>query len=184
MISISNIINKKLLNFPNIRQSTNYTCGVSVTQAILLYYGIDIREDILSKHLNPDKIKGTSINSIINYLNSKNLKTIHSNNMSIKDLINSIDNSYPIIICIQAYANEYKKTINKDGHYVVVIGYDNNNIYFEDPSTPDATIGYLSFKDLISRWHDIDPETNQLLNKFGIIVIGTPDFTPKFRKIS
>lgn len=34
-----------LIDFPEVRQSTNYTCGVSALQALLYYYGISYRED-------------------------------------------------------------------------------------------------------------------------------------------
>lgn len=38
-----------LLNLPDVRQSTPYTCGPSSLQAILKYYGVDIREDKLAE---------------------------------------------------------------------------------------------------------------------------------------
>jgi len=47
----------ELLNVPDVRQSTSYTCGPSLLQAILMYYGIEKREDILAQlsHSTPEK---------------------------------------------------------------------------------------------------------------------------------
>jgi predicted double-glycine peptidase len=39
----------ELLNLPDVRQSKTYTCGPSSLQAVLMYYGIEKREDILAE---------------------------------------------------------------------------------------------------------------------------------------
>jgi predicted double-glycine peptidase len=39
----------ELLNLPDVRQSKSYTCGPSSLQAVLMYYGIEKREDILAE---------------------------------------------------------------------------------------------------------------------------------------
>lgn len=39
----------QLLNLPDVRQSKSYTCGPSSLQAVLMYYGIEKREDILAE---------------------------------------------------------------------------------------------------------------------------------------
>lgn len=57
---------------------------------------------------------------------------------------------------VQAW-NENKKTNWRkdwgDEHYVVAIGYDKTNIYFEDPYVLERT--FLPFDELISRWHGV-----------------------------
>lgn len=58
-----------------------------------------------------------------------------------------------------------------DGHYVVAIGYDRRNIYFEDPYKFVRT--YLSFEELEIRWHSIDEGKKYL--KWGMAVLGRKD---------
>jgi uncharacterized protein YvpB len=55
--------------------------------------------------------------------------------MLISDLENSIMRGRPIIVQIQAWGDEGTNYTNDfdDGHYVVVIGFDENYLYFEDP---------------------------------------------------
>lgn len=164
------------LTFPDVRQATDHTCGASVVQAILFYYGIERREDKVSKETKTTK-SGTDVQEIINTLNDYGLKT-DARSMFVQDLKSYIDKSIPVIIAIQAWAKnkkiDYMKTYD-EGHYVVVIGYDDENIIFEDPSIQENR-GYLSFKELEERWHDKDFNGNKL-EHFGIAVYGkAPNF--------
>ena len=43
----------------------------------------------------------------------------------------------------------------KDGHWLIAIGYDTENFYFEDPSLNNER-GFINIKSLDSRWHDIE----------------------------
>lgn len=64
----------KLIDFPNLRQSTTFTCGDVATQTILAYYGIDIRESDLVKKLKSNK-DGTYMVNIIKLFHENDLKT-------------------------------------------------------------------------------------------------------------
>lgn len=46
LVTKSKIIN--LISLPDVRQATYYTCGPSSLQAVLIYYGIEVIEFILS----------------------------------------------------------------------------------------------------------------------------------------
>ena len=37
------------LNFPELRQTYNYDCGASALQGVMVYYGVEMREDVLMK---------------------------------------------------------------------------------------------------------------------------------------
>jgi len=57
-------------------------------------------------------------------------------------------------------------------HYVVAVGYDQDNIYFMDP----ATIGnytYFPIPEFLERWHDQDRPRQKLYN-FGMVIDGKP----------
>ena len=40
-----------------------------------------------------------------------------------------------------------------NGHYMVVIGIDNQNVYFEDPAILGSR-GYITDQEFLDRWHD------------------------------
>ncbi|MDD4352857.1 MAG: cysteine peptidase family C39 domain-containing protein [Candidatus Nanoarchaeia archaeon] len=160
----------KMLEFPELKQSSNYDCGAIVIQGILNYYGIDIREDFILKEAKTT-INGTPIKSIIQILQKHKIKCI-AKEMTINDLINYIDKNIPVIVHLQAYWK--KKNVNwkityESGHYAIVIGYDSQRIYFEDPFTLERT--FLKNNDLLERWHGMSDD-NKKVKMFAIAAIG------------
>lgn len=172
----------KLIDFPNLRQSTTFTCGAVATQAILAYYGIDIRESDIAKKLKSNK-DGTYIVDIIDFLHKNKLKTDAKENMSIDDLKEFIDKDIPVMILIQAYGDvdDYSDKWNS-GHNVVAIGYTKNKIIFSDPSAYKNT--YLNNNKLLQCWHDKEGDKKYI--KFGLAVYGMkPKYdSKKIQKIS
>jgi len=166
----------KLLNFPDTRQSTNYTCATSSIGTILAYYGIDYREMDMAKALGSNESEGTNIDKVIHFLNMNGLQTDIRENMNINDLIYYIDKNIPVLVLIQAWGNIDDYTEEwKSGHYSVVVGYSRNKIIFSEPAL--YNLGYLSYGDLMKRWHDRDDEKEYI--RFGIAVHGK---NPKYDK--
>ena len=160
-----------MLIFPEVRQTYNYDCGAKVTQAVLAYYGIDIREDIIIK-LVGTKRSGTPIKGIIRAFKKHGLK-YKVEKSTINKIRKCINKKIPVILVLQAWTD--KKNVNWetdwiDGHYVIAIGYDKNRIYFEDPSSVLRT--FLTYDELKERWHGIDPESGKKYINYGIIVYG------------
>jgi len=88
--------------------------------------------------------------------------------MTIDELKDYLDEEKPVICNIQAWGEpKYYKTADS-GHYVVAIGYDDEKIYFEDPSI-DEHRGYLSYKDFDKRWHDKETD-NVHTDHLGIVI--------------
>ena len=168
----------KILEFPTLRQTYNYDCGAKVMEAVLAYYGVDINEEKIINLARTTK-KGTPVEGLINVAKHFKLKC-ESKKLNISDLKKFIDKKVPVIILIQAWpirkVKDWKKNW-KDGHYVVVIGYDKNKIYFQDPSSISRT--YLSYKELEERWHDIDLREGKKYIKFGIIINGRRKYSSK-----
>ena len=48
-----------------------------------------------------------------------------------------------------------------DGHWVVAIGYSPTGVFFEDPSL-QAVRGFLSYRELLTRWHDTGPHRKHM----------------------
>jgi predicted double-glycine peptidase len=169
-----------LIPVPLIRQNTGSTCGVSALESIFAYYGQDFRADKLAKALKTTPENGTDYRNIVRVAarNRYNVQTY--NPMTIDQLKAYIDARTPVLLTIQAWP---EKPVDwsrdwKDGHYVVAIGYDDDNFYFMDP----ATIGnytYIPADEFLARWHDEDQRKKKLIN-FGIVIGGKePVYDPQ-----
>ena len=160
-----------MLDIPCLRQAFDYDCGAVVLQAVLAYYGIEIREDKLIKMAGTSKKKGTNPAAMVKVLKKYGLE-IEEGEMTMNEIKNFLKNKVPVIIFIQAWIN--KKSIDwvnnwGDGHYVIVIGYDEKKIYFEDPGAFKRT--YLNWEELEMRWHDQDFDGKKYHN-YGIAAYG------------
>ena len=166
----------KLINFPDNRQSTDYTCAIAAIDTILAYYGIDTREMEVANFLGSNEQKGTDTNKVIKYLNMNGLQTNCRENMTINDLIYYINRDIPVLVSIQAWGNKTDYTEEwQCGHYTVAIGYSKNRLIFSEPSL--YNLGYLTYSDFMKRWHDRDDVRDYI--RFGIAVYGKP---PKYNK--
>jgi predicted double-glycine peptidase len=160
-----------LIRLPLVRQATDYTCGVAALQSVLAYYGEDFREEYLSKKLKANFHDGTAYSEMANFSRKQGFHVDINKKMSLADLKATIDKKLPVILCIQAWGdgpgtNNYRDEWN-DGHYVVAAGYDEENIYFMDPSTI-GNYAYIPAKELLERWHDTDGK--ERLCNFGMII--------------
>jgi len=164
----------KILKFPELRQTYEYDCGAIATQAVLAYYSVDLGEQTIMKMAGTQK-SGTPIAGLKKVFKKYGL-SFEAGQMTIEDVKKYIDKKIPVILLLQAWADE-KPDWQKDwhdGHYVVAIGYGAKKIYFEDPYKLVRT--YLDDKELLERWHDIDHKGKKHIN-WGMAVFGKK--TPK-----
>ena len=155
------------IKVPLCRQGKDYTCGIAAMQCILAYYiNNPPSQDEMAKEAKSNRASGTKYKNLQKLAENKGCKTqIYKNEKSdvaITRLKEILDDGKPVIVLIQAwrepnfidpisgYENDYD-----DGHYVVAMGYDSNNIYFMDPSTL-GNYTYIPNDEFIVRWHDID----------------------------
>ncbi len=159
---------KMIRDFPKFRQSEKYTCGAVVVQEILAYYGVDISEHEAMQSTRTGR-RGTHIKGIRRALKEFKFK-FKDGTMSIKLLKKCIDEKKPVIIALQAWfkTKEWKNTWSH-GHYVIAIGYDRKNVYFEDPMC--IVRSYLTFRELEERWHSEDVDRKRWRN-WGLVVYG------------
>ena len=147
----------KILNtVPDVRQSTPYTCGASSLQAVLNYWGTDQREDELVALLGVTPEEGTSPENIVEVARQFNYSAELRENLTLADLETSIAAGVPVIIAAQAYAGNDSIPYTQDwedGHYMVVIGVDSENVYLEDPAILGSR-GVIPRLEFLTRWHD------------------------------
>ena len=166
----------KLLPFPDNIQTYDYDCGAKALQSVLIYYGIEVREDALMKIVHTTK-SGTNPQNIVAAAKKYKLEATASE-MNIFDVKGCIDREIPVILALQAWTRKKKiDWINdwQDGHYVVAIGYDSDRIIFADPASVQRT--YLSYDESKKRWHDVD-NRGKKYDHLGIVIFGKK---PKFK---
>ncbi len=169
--------NTTLLNVPDVRQPTNFSCGPTSLQAVLAYYGTDKRVDELMNLTNTSE-NGTTPEGIARAADDLGFSAEVKENMTLQDLMDNLNQGTPIIVACQAWKdNNTGNWTNdtEDGHYLVVIGMDDQNVYFEDPAILGSR-GYIPLQEFLERWHDqyLNPQTgnNTTVNHLGIVVTG------------
>jgi predicted double-glycine peptidase len=165
-----------LLHVPNVRQHTTYACGAAALQAVLAYYGHDVRQDTLIEKLGTNEVDGTTYWDIVRVAQEYGLKPTVVAHMTRNRMMAEINRGVPVLIAIQAWIEDGNPrdlagwaARTDSGHYLIAIGYDNSRMYFDDPAM--FGIGFIGFDELESRWHDYDQKGNRL-DHFAIIFEG------------
>lgn len=158
-----------LIYVPLTRQATDYTCGAAAVQSVLGFFGEDWREDQLSHALHSKKRSGTNYAQIVKLARARGYEVSTETDYTIAKLKDSITSGVPVICLIQAWRDkptEYSNDWN-DGHYVVAVGFDSDNIFFMDPSTL-GHYAYIPSAEFLSRWHDVDGR--ERLQHFALVI--------------
>lgn len=143
--------------------------------SILTYFGDTVEYKALTKEAETDE-DGTMYQHMIKVLKDHGLEVELQKGMLLSDLLSYIDKGTPVIIAIQAWtdkANVEWDTEWENGHWVVAVGYDEENVYFVDPVLL-ANYAYIPREELGNRWHDKDRDT--VLRNAGIVVEGKPAY--------
>jgi HK97 family phage portal protein len=145
------------IQLPDLRQDTDYSCGASAMMAVCEYFGVGPEsEDAYREALGTNPAEGTSVPRIVAFATAQGLAVEAHEGMTLADLERHVDQGRPVIVLLQAWGDtgdSYADDTN--GHYVIVIGYDNQYIYVEDPSLKGSR-GRLTRNDFERRWHDED----------------------------
>lgn len=163
-----------MIDLPSGRQSYDYDCGVKALQLVMAYYGLDTPEGKLLKELKSDN-NGTAVQNMIAVAEKRGFQTISRTDFTLDEVKLYVDKKHPVIVLLQAWA-EKNMTLDdwrnsmEHGHYVIVIGYQDNIMVFEDPSSFKKT--WLTEEEFLVRWHDVDPKTKKRLEHFGLILLG------------
>jgi predicted double-glycine peptidase len=158
-----------LIRVPLARQEADYTCGVAALQSILYYYGYESRQDILALRLHSDPEQGTAYPNMVSFAESLGFQVSVYTELTLGELKRYIDSRQPVLIAIQAWresAGDWAQDWN-DGHYVVAVGYDQDNFYFMDPSTL-GNFTFIPNAEFLDRWHDVYQD--KPLVHFGMVV--------------
>lgn len=165
-----------MIPLPLVRQPDNYSCGAGALMSIASYFGVGpAKIDEFKEALCTSSIYGTYHRDIARYANEIGLNAEVRINMTRSQLKSLLKSKTPVILSLQAWAADTSvyedPDHNKDGHYIVAIGYDDNNyFYFMDPSIT-GKLGYLSWEELKKRWHEDEGfEKEEVHKSLGIII--------------
>jgi predicted double-glycine peptidase len=163
-----------IIDMPSGRQTFNFDCGAKVLQLVFAYYGIDIREDRLIEELACDD-NGTLVKNMKEAAERRGFRVLTTNNTTLEAVKRYIDDKRPVIVLVQAWVDremtmkEWRQT-NEYGHYVIVIGYEDDRIIFEDPASFPKT--WMTGDEFLARWHYLDGRINRTVKRFSMVLLG------------
>ncbi len=167
----------KFLEVPLVRQTTEYSCGAAALAAILHYWRVfSGSETELFIPLGTTQNDGTAPDSIVRVAKSFGLSAEEKTRMTLDDLELAHKSGSTVILNIQAWKDKGSSPWSltwENGHYVVLVGLDENFIYVMDPSV-SAQYGYIPHKEFLERWHDYEEKNNvkEFNYELGIVIRG------------
>jgi uncharacterized protein len=170
------------LALPDVRQATDYTCSASALQAVLLYYGVEMREDVLARELGATPEDGAPPEAIVRVAVAHGLSAAKREHMTVDDLAAEIARGNPVIVELQAWSVAPRTSWIDDwddGHYAIAIAVEGDRVVFKDPSVLGSR-AVLSRGELEERWHDIDAGYRNV--RAGIVFGGKPPAPPPTRR--
>ena len=161
-----------LIHMPITRQATNYTCGAAAVGSMIHWLNpqLDFSEDHLAAEMKSDNVHGTIIANIERYARRLGLVTDWRDGWTMDSLEQSIRAGIPVLVLIQAYRDSDEvdwRTDWDDGHFVIVNGIDQQNVYMMDPSQR-GNYTYIPRAEFMDRWHDVDLFTRHF--QFGMTI--------------
>lgn len=148
---------------PLVAQETDFSCGPAALLAALRYFGVDegATEHDLYGELGTTSKWGTSPEPMAAAAQARSLDADYEVGFSLEGLRRVLDLGGIAIVGIQAWSDDDEdiewNSDTGDGHYVVAIGMDDENVYCMDPSLEDV-YGYMPIEEFVSRWHDVESD--------------------------
>jgi len=171
------------LPLPDVRQATGHTCGVAALQAVLAYYGVEMREDRLAAELGATEKDGVPPPAIVRVARAHKVSAELREQLTVEEVVRFVRAGRPVILSVQAWSDKPRGSYASDwddGHYVVLIGAQGDQLIFEDPSLLGSR-GVLRRHELEERWHDTDGK--HAYRRAGIIFDGRPAPPPRLQRI-
>lgn len=142
-----------LLDVPDVRQSTDYSCGPCAVLSVAQYFGVDegkTEEDMIKElDTEPTSIEdnGTDPARMVNWLTNAGLTVTSGAGWTVDDLRHYWAAGQPVIVPIQDYGTPEEYRENQSGHYVVVIGLGFGYVFVQDPSADNVESGDIHTAD-------------------------------------
>jgi predicted double-glycine peptidase len=177
---------KNLVIVPLVQQKQDFSCGAAATLLLMHYWCVDVyeaaTESDLYEPLRTTRARGTEPEPMVDLFRRSGLQAEYrTGSVQVEDLERAVIACEPPIVDLQAWSDHaapWRQTWDA-GHYVVMVGYDEERLYFADPSR--ATPGGYAFllrSELDDRWHDLSGDHDAPLERMSIFVRGARRWTP------
>ena len=134
---------------PYYKQEEWYTCGPACLRMLLKYIGTSAPEEDVAKACGTTEL-GTTPLQLVKGSKVFGFDADAFKNVDIDYLKNTLENGNPVIVLLDAgilYGG-----IQGFGHFIVITGFDNNNITYHDPDIPDGQDVKCSIERFMQAW--------------------------------
>lgn len=166
---------EKVIPLHSLRQTFDFDCGAKALQALLAYYGEELREDQLLEELEADEQDGVRPEAMVAVARSHGFEVQAGPDWTLEEVKRRVSEGNPVIVLLQAWADREQSLEDwradwDDGHYAIVIGYDKDVLLFEDPASFHRT--WLEADEFLARWHDKHPVGGEKLLRWAMVLHG------------
>lgn len=132
-------------------------CGPASLKIVLDYYGTGKSERELAEMTGTNVDIGTDDKSIARVAESLGFKVVIKNESSFSDIEEWLVKGIPVIVnWFTKGRPDYPNSEVAEGHYSVVVGLDDENIYLQDPET--GGLREIKRNDFMKVWFDFSGE--------------------------
>lgn len=157
---------KQLLRVKPFQETLNGGyCGPASLKMVFAFYGVEKSEEELAEACGRDEKLGTTAESIVQAAEAYGFVATVKNEATYGDIKSWLDKDVPVIVdWFTRGRADYDDSVVPDGHYSVVVGLDDKNIYLQDPEIgglrtilrDDFLRVWFDFKgDHITSWDDM-----------------------------
>lgn len=175
-----------LVAVPVVTQANGFSCGAAATLSLLRFWRVDAfaraEESALYAPLQTTEERGTEPEPMVELMRANGLDASYRHSdVRLEELERAVDRREPPIVDLQAWSDHgapWRDTWDA-GHYVVMVGYDAERLFFVDPSRA-TPLGYafLLRDALEERWHDLTGERDAPRHRMTIFVRGENRWLP------
>lgn len=137
------------LEVPYYRQQKWYACGPASLRMLLKYVGISASEDDVAKACKTTEL-GTTPSQLVKGSEIFGLDADALKYEDIEDLKHTLKSGNPVIVLLDA--GMLYGGIQGFGHFMVITGFDNNDIIYHDPDIPDGKDVRCSIERFMQAW--------------------------------
>jgi len=175
-----------LIRVPFVQQRQDFSCGAAATLLLMRYWRVDAYENAtesdLYEPLRTTRANGTEPEPMVELFRRSGLAADYrTGSVRVDDLERAVVAGEPPIVDLQAWSDHgapWAQTWDA-GHYVVMVGFDEELLYFADPSRASPSgYAFLRRGELDDRWHDLSGEYDTPLEHMSIFVRGGKPWVP------
>jgi hypothetical protein len=160
------------------RQITEYSCGASALQAVLSYWGHDLDETAIMKIIGTSEDVGTYPENIVRGVRALGLEAEARDNLTLDEVRRF---GHPVIALAQVWRSQRSSAPRPEddwdnGHYIVLLGVDEDYVYFQDPYLRMGK-AFVTRGTFERHWHQImggEAAGNPRLEHLGVLIRAEP----------